>query len=56
MGGHYKNGSSRNRLGQVGVDWIDLAQYMDTWRAAVITVKKRGSRLPVELITCLSLI
>jgi hypothetical protein len=56
MEGHYKNGSSRNRLGRVGVDWIDLAHYMDTWHAAVNTVKKRGSRLPVVFITCLSLI
>jgi hypothetical protein len=30
-----QNGSSRNRVGGGGMDWIDLAQDTDRWRALV---------------------
>jgi hypothetical protein len=29
-------------IGWVGMDWIDLAQERDQWRALVITVMNRG--------------
>jgi hypothetical protein len=35
MGG-YQNGSSRCEIG--GMDWIQLAQYRDKWRALVSAV------------------
>jgi hypothetical protein len=31
MGGYYKDGSSRSGTG--GMDWIDLAENRDRWRA-----------------------